>query len=379
MQSKSKVDVVLSVVQLYNEQVYDLLDVDAKKINVRRAADDSVFLQDLNEFKLEDYDEALSHINDAKKRRTTCSTVMNQESSRSHMIVCIKVIIETKQEYQGKVISKSVQFSKINVVDLAGSEAVGQIHSQNSESFKTGVHINKSLLALRSTLSDLVENSMKNTKKFINFRDSKLTYILQDSLQGNCLTSFIGMVTPTQKYAKESRLTMGLISSCNQITRVVKANTVDSKKAAKIRLYGSANIENNTKKKKPTKKSMPWADTKCQFQNVLVSTKMGEINILVDDNFEKNETEKKWLVLLHGNPSDSEEFYAWFPPFKQLGYTTIAIDQPGWGHSPGKQHPSRSQNNLDKGGPVDVVNAVFSALKISKAVIGGYDWGAGIC
>ena len=298
MQNSSKVDVNLSVVQLYNEQVFDLLDKSAKKVNVRKESDNSVFLENLNEFNIKDYHTAFGHINEAKKRRATCATVMNQESSRSHMVVCIKVIIERKQEYQGQLISKSVQFSKINVVDLAGSEAVGQIHSSNSESFKTGVHINKSLLALRSCLSDLVENSVSNSKKFINFRDSKLTFILQDSLQGNCLTSFIGMVTPTQKYSKESRLTMSLISSCNQITRLVKANTVDSKKAAKIRLYGSANIDMNVKKKKAIKKKvMPWVGVKCNFQNLLINTKMGDISILVDDMFDSSQEEKKWLIL----------------------------------------------------------------------------------
>lgn len=74
-------------------------------------------------------------------------------------------------------------------------------------------------MALRGCIYDLVENSNKNSqsKKYINFRDSKLTTVLKDSLGGNCLTSFIGMVTPSQIYSKESRSTMALISSCKKI------------------------------------------------------------------------------------------------------------------------------------------------------------------
>lgn len=64
--------------------------------------------------------------------------------------------------------------------------------------------------------------------------------------------------------------------------------------------------------------------------------------------------------------------------FSCLGYRIVGIDQPGYGRSPGTRHPSRSTNNRDKNGPVDVCLAVMHQLNINNATFIGYDWGAGI-
>ena len=78
------------------------------------------------------------------------------------------------------------------MVDLAGSERADQTGA-NSNRLKEGAHINKSLLLLSCVIQILSENKPMN---FINYRDSKLTRILQASLGGNALTSIICTVTP---------------------------------------------------------------------------------------------------------------------------------------------------------------------------------------
>ena len=85
------------------------------------------------------------------------------------------------------------------------------------------------------------------------------------------------------------------------------------------------------------------------------------------------------LILLHGNPSYSLEFEHFFPSLLYSGYRIIAVDMPGYGHTKGTPLKARSEFNLNKGGPVDVVISVMDAMKI-RTVDGiiGYDWGAGI-
>lgn len=118
---------------------------------------------------------------------------------------------------------------------------------------------------------------------------------------------------------------------------------------------------------------MPWKDITAKPDYKILTTNLGKIAIL-----EQGEKVKPVIILLHGCPSDSEEFYHWYPSLLYTGYRVIGIDQPGYGQSPGPSKSHRSENNLDKGGPVDVVAAVMENLGIEKAVIAGYDWGAGI-
>ena len=79
----------------------------------------------------------------------------------------------------------SIKSSEINLVDLAGSEGVGKSQCQGIQR-REGNNINRSLLALSNVIYKLGQRWQIGSKSsYINFRDSKLTRILRDSLQGN--------------------------------------------------------------------------------------------------------------------------------------------------------------------------------------------------
>lgn len=96
----------------------------------------------------------------------------------------------------------SVIQSVLNLVDLAGSERADQTGARGVR-LKEGGHINKSLLFLSNVIKSLSENV---SEKFISYRDSKLTRILQDSLGGNALTAIICTVKPTAVDETQSTL-----------------------------------------------------------------------------------------------------------------------------------------------------------------------------
>ena len=100
-------------------------------------------------------------------------------------------MIESREQND---VDGAVHVSQLNLVDLAGSERAGQTGA-TGERFNEGRHINLSLSALGLVIMNLSE-SQSNPQKFINFRDSKLTRILQSSLGGNALTAIICAVTP---------------------------------------------------------------------------------------------------------------------------------------------------------------------------------------
>ena len=68
-----------------------------------------------------------------------------------------------------------------------------------------GAHINRSLLALGNCINALGGNTRAN---YVNYRDSKLTRLLKDSLGGNCRTVMIAHVSPASSSFEESRNTL---------------------------------------------------------------------------------------------------------------------------------------------------------------------------
>lgn len=176
-----------SYLEIYNEKIFDLLNEDSKldlKIHESLSGD---IVTNCTEYICTTAEQIIAHMTAGNQKRKIGETNMNERSSRSHTI--FKIVIENR-EADGS--ESEVRISALNLVDLAGSERADQTGASGSR-LKEGSHINKSLLSLSLVIQKLSEDE---SAKFINYRDSKLTRILQASLGGNACTTIICAVTP---------------------------------------------------------------------------------------------------------------------------------------------------------------------------------------
>ncbi|XP_054613540.1 centromere-associated protein E isoform X7 [Dunckerocampus dactyliophorus] len=176
----------VSYMEIYNETVTDLL-VDSwkrKPLEVRETINKNIYVADLTEEVVKSPAQALAWIRKGEKNRHYEKTKMNQRSSRSHTI--FRMILESEINADGAVI-----VSHLNLVDLAGSERASQTGAEGTR-FKEGCNINRSLFTLGQVIKKLSEESQRG---FTNYRDSKLTRILQNSLGGNAKTVIICTIT----------------------------------------------------------------------------------------------------------------------------------------------------------------------------------------
>ncbi|KAM0676961.1 Kinesin-like protein kif17 [Binucleata daphniae] len=169
----------ISYVEIYNENVYDLFSENIKQASeMRENPFDGVYLENLTYKKPKKYEEAVDYFYEGVLQRKTAETKMNMESSRSHSIFTI---------YLESIDNKIKKRSKMHIVDLAGSERMD--YKCTDERMKECSSINKSLLYLGILIEKLSNNDMH-----INYRDSKLTYMLKDCLGGNSKLVVIGCI-----------------------------------------------------------------------------------------------------------------------------------------------------------------------------------------
>jgi len=138
------------------------------------------------------------------------STRMNDVSSRSHAVFIIVV------EQMGSV-GKQVKVGKLNLVDLAGSERVN-VTGATGKRLEECQKINQSLSALGNVIQALTEVQSTNSKRsHIPYRNSKLTRILEDSLGGNCKTTMMAMISPSNESFNESMSTLKFATRAKKI------------------------------------------------------------------------------------------------------------------------------------------------------------------
>ncbi|XP_077585889.1 centromere-associated protein E [Stigmatopora nigra] len=184
----------VSYMEIYNETVTDLL-VDSwkrKPLEVRETINKNIYVADLTEELVTSPAQALAWIRKGEKNRHYGSTKMNHRSSRSHAI--FRMILESRERTDlasGENADGAIIVSHLNLVDLAGSERTSQTRAEGAR-LKEGCNINSSLFTLGQVIKKLSEESQRN---FINYRDSKLTRILQNSLGGNAKTVILCMIT----------------------------------------------------------------------------------------------------------------------------------------------------------------------------------------
>ena len=144
------------------------------------------------------------------KSRHVGSTFYNEASSRSHSVFSLQ--IESKSTQNGVVMTRTRQF---HFIDLAGSE---RTKLSTGERLKEGCNINKSLMNLAAVISSLSEVS-EGKAQHVNYRNSKLTFLLKDALGGNSRTNLIANISPVMYSYQETLSTLGFAKRAKLIKR----------------------------------------------------------------------------------------------------------------------------------------------------------------
>ena len=188
-------DVSASFLEVYGEDVHDLLDEDRKTLPLREDGTGSVSVVGLKTRSVSTASEALNVLHVGTLHRTTAATLMNHQSSRSHAVFTVHLHQTMRNEESGVDVTTSSRFT---FVDLAGSERMKKTGAEG-ERAREGIKINEGLLALGNVINALAdeERLAKGGKtQHVPYRQSKLTRLLQDALGGNSQTLFLACVSP---------------------------------------------------------------------------------------------------------------------------------------------------------------------------------------
>lgn len=214
--------VKLSYVELYNEELRDLLSSqgDTKKLRIfEEPGKKGTVVQGLEEAYVRSCTEAMNVLQEGFTRRQVAATKCNDMSSRSHSVLTItlstKEYTADGQEY--------LRTGKLNLVDLAGSENVGRSGAENMRAREAG-SINQSLLTLGRVINSLVDGT-----PHIPYRESKLTRLLQESLGGRTKTVIIATVSPARVSIDETISTLEYSHRAKNIKNSPVVNETTSK------------------------------------------------------------------------------------------------------------------------------------------------------
>lgn len=187
--------VKIAFCEIYMEKIRDLMRPSGN-LKIAEDRNRGVYIQGLTEEYVVSAKEVMSLLNTGCGNREVGSTLMNEESSRSHSIFLVTVTETDTRDLSSKT-------GKLYLVDLAGSEKLSKTGAQGKR-LDEAKHINKSLSALGLVITCLTDG--KSTH--IPYRDSKLTRLLQDSLGGNSQTSLIITCSPCNFNAPETLSTL---------------------------------------------------------------------------------------------------------------------------------------------------------------------------
>ena len=201
---QQKFYIKVSFLEIYNEQINDLLNPTNSNLQIRWDQKQGFFVEGLLVIECKKPEDIVEIILQGTKNRKKGSHDLNKDSSRSHSILTVYLISEFQSG--GESYKK---YGKISFVDLAGSERLKETHSKGGMLKETG-NINKSLFVLGKVISSLTDK--KSTNQHIPYRDSKLTMLLMDSIGGTAKTLMIACVSPSSIYSDETMSTLNYAS-----------------------------------------------------------------------------------------------------------------------------------------------------------------------
>ena len=214
-----------SFLEIYNEQINDLLSPDMKNLLVREDEKKGVYVEGSCEETVMGLQEAIEIFERGIRNRHVGATLMNKESSRSHSIFTITIESKEKQDNIW-----NYRCSRFNIIDLAGSERQKLTGAAGGRLKEAGM-INKSLSTLGNVINSLVELA-EGKSRHVHYRDSKLTFLLKDSLGGNSKTCIIANISPASSCFGETLSTLRFAERAKLVRNkaVVNEDTVGTVK-----------------------------------------------------------------------------------------------------------------------------------------------------
>jgi len=224
---KLKYKVYMSYLQIYNEQIFDLLNPSQfsndspfrNGLRIRQKNKEFV-VENLSIFECPTVKDAFNLINYGSSTRIVSMSKFNHVSSRSHSMLTIHLEIIDMSNPDDSIISK------FNLIDLAGSEK-GSTSPVSPTQQKESIDINKSLFYLRQVITTL-NQVQKGKPLYIPYRDSKLTSLLSGSLGGNSYCLMIANIAPSLEFLEDNISTLNYSSKASIIKNNPEKN-VDPK------------------------------------------------------------------------------------------------------------------------------------------------------
>ena len=235
----------ISMTEIYLEECYDLLAPRSStsnsgrvKVDLRQQKNGKVYAQGLTRVGVTSPDDVQQVMTIGARARSVGSHDFNAHSSRSHLVMTVTIIAESvknnqsangeeeeeeEEEHQSSsskqqawsepppTTSLKQRVSHLHMIDLAGSERISKT-AATGDRLKEAQSINKSLSALGNVICALGKGN--GGKSHIPFRDSKLTHLLSDSLNGNSKVIMLLCVSPTQICGPETLCSLKFASRC---------------------------------------------------------------------------------------------------------------------------------------------------------------------
>lgn len=208
-QGREKFNFTVSILQVYNDHLQDLLAPtaatgagagatggNADKLEIHTDERKRVYVKHLSQIPVSSSKQVEGLLQLASQRRSVGAHALNESSSRSHLVLMLEI--------NGR--------NKMTFIDLAGSERAKDTEAVG-ERFRESQHINKSL----SCLGDVLQSMGDKTKTHHPFRNSKLTFLLQDCFSRHGKVAFFACVSPEQQFSTE---TFGTLAFAERIRKV---------------------------------------------------------------------------------------------------------------------------------------------------------------
>jgi kinesin family protein C1 len=210
-----------SFLEIYNETIRDLLvknptNPDSKKptleYDIKHDPLGNTTVTNLTYTQVDRPEKVHELLAIASKNRAAAATSCNDRSSRSHAVFTLRI------QGHNEALDQTTS-GVLNLVDLAGSERLNSTKPTGQRLDET-IHINKSLSCLGDVIAALAEKQStkgeKNKKeKFVPYRNSKLTYLLQHCLGGDSKTLMFVNISPKSANVNETICSLRFASKVN--------------------------------------------------------------------------------------------------------------------------------------------------------------------